>query len=364
MKLFAALAAVWMCSPAFAATEAYAEEASLPHAVAKGPEAPAPSTAPVGPSVALLTQRFTGATKDSDKTLALQQIAKTAPVSGQDISNLYDLFARFSDPYTRGAIMESLGRLGPGHPQLEPLFMTYLRQPEPDAQLFGVNGAFRLRARAALPLIREIAGRRFAARETTETNMGERNAWWTQYEALSVLAQWEGDKAYDLVSSKGLESAKVGAILGRYYWRQTLPRLKAWSASGELIATERAALAVSAQIDLADAKATRPGMIALLRDPKVDTEIRHNIALKVGLSSSDEEVEALVAEHDKTASPDEKLYWAAAIFVSRSQKAVPLLVRYARQTENETMRTGALAQLKDMLGDAEAQALIEPEKKK
>lgn len=350
MILLAALAAALMSSPALA------DEALSPST------APAVAMAPA--TVAALTQRFTGATKDSDKTLALQQIAKTVPVSGQDVSNLYDLFSRFSDPYTRASIMESLARLVPGQPQLEPLFMTYLRQPEPDAQLFGINGAFRLKARVALPLIREIAGRKFAAREVTETSMVERNAWWTQYEALSVLAQWEGDKAYELVSSKGLESAKVGAILGRYYWKQTLPRLKAWSSSGELIATERAALAVAAQIDLADAKATRAGMIALLRDPKVDTEIRHNLALKIGLSSTDEEVEAMVGEHDKTVNVDERLYWAAAIFVSRSQKAVPLLLRYARQTENETMRQGARAQLRDMLGDAEAQSLIEPEKKK
>ena len=328
-------------------------------------EAPAPSTAPVAAaSVSVLTGRFLEVTKDSDKTAVLKQIGKTAPVSGQDVSNLFDLFSRYSDVFTRASIMESLGRLGTGNPQLEPLFITYLRQPEPDARLFGINGAFRLRARAALPLIHAIAERKLVAHEVTETNMSERNTWWTQYEALSVLAQWEGDKVYALVDNKGLESAKVGNILGRYYWKQTLPKLKAWAASGDLIASERAALAVSAPIDLADARATRAQMIALLRDQKVDTEIRHQLALKIGLSSNETEAEELVREHDAAPSDNDRLYWATAAFITRSVKVVPLLVRYTHQTKDETMQKGATAQLKDMLGDAEAQALIDIEKKK
>lgn len=351
-----ALAVLLLTAPVLAS-----EPPARSTATAPGPMTAAPMSAP---SVTMLTERFLEVTSEADKTAVLKQLAKTAPVSGQDVSNLLDLFSRFSDSFTRASIMESLGRLPQGSPQLEPLFMTYLRQPEPDAQLFGINGAFRLRARAALPLIRSIAGRKFVAREVTETNMSERNAWWVQYEALSVLAQWEGDKAYSLVESKGLESAKVGALLGRYYWRQTLPKLKAWGNSGDLIASERAALAVAAPIDLADARATRADMIALLRDPAVDSEIRHQLALKVGLSSNEAEAEGLVKEHDAAPSDNDRLYWATAAFITRSPKIVPLLVRYARQTADETMRKGALTELKDIVGEAAAQALVDPEKKK
>lgn len=355
MIILSALAAALLSAPARAA------ETPAPAPAA----APARSTAPVAAaSVSVLTERFLETAKDSEKTEILKRMAKTTPVSGQDVSNLFDLFSRYSDPFTRASIMESLGRLGQGNPQLEPLFITYLRQPEPDAQLFGINGAFRLRARAALPLIKAIAERKFTASKVTETNMSERNAWWAQYEALSVLAQWEGDKVYPLIASKGLESAKVGTLLGRYYWKQTLPQLKGWAASGDLIASERAALAVGAPIDLADARATRAPMLELLRDPKADAEIRHQIALKVGLSSNDEEAAALVKEHDAAPSDNDRLYWATAAFVTRSAKVVPLLVRYAVQTKDETMQKGATAQLKDMLGDAEAQALIDLEKKK
>jgi hypothetical protein len=324
-----------------------------------------PEEAAAPPSVAVLKDRFIEAEGAKERTKILNQMARTVPVSGQDVANLFDLFSRFSDDFTRKSVMASLSRLKPGSPQLEPLFMNYLRQPEPEAQLFGINGAFRLRSRAALPMIREIARRKFGAPSVTETTvMSERNAWWTQYEALSVLAQWEGEKALPLLESKAEESAKVGDLLGRYFWRQTLPKIRAWSDSGDLIASERAALAVAAPIDLADARATRVQMLALLRDPKVDPEIRHALALKVGVSSTDEEAEALVRDHDAALSDNERLIWASAAFSTRSPKIVPLLVRYARQTANDMMRKGATAQLVDMVGEAEAAKLIEPEKKK
>ncbi len=330
---------------------------SLPARAAETPAA--------APSVTVLKDRFIEATNSAERTKILDLIARTAPVSGQDVAHLFDLFSRFTDTYTRDSVMASLARIAPASPQLEPIFMTYLRQPEPEAQLFGVNGAFRLRARAALPMIRAIAGRKFGASSVTENNMmTERNSWWTQYEALSVLAQWEPEKSLPLLESKSLESPKVGALLGRYYWKQTLPKLRAWSASGDLIASERAALAVAAPIDLADARATRVQMLALLRDPKVDAEIRHHMALKIGVSSTDEEAEALVREHDAVTNDTERLYWATAAFSSRSPKIIPFLVRYARQTGDETMRRGAAAQLVDMVGEAEARTLIEPEKKK
>lgn len=328
--------------------------------------ADAPPAGPVAAaSVTVLKDRFIEAVNAAERTKILDQIAKTAPVSGQDAAHLFDLFSRFTDTYTRDSVMASLSLLAPGSPQLEPIFMTYLRQPEPEAQLFGVNGAFRLRARAALPMIRAIAGRKFGASSVTENNMmSERNAWWTQYEALSVLAQWEPEKSLSLLENKGRESAKVGALLGRYYWKQTLPKLRAWSESSDLIASERAALAVAAPIDLADARATRAQMLALLRDPKIDAEIRHHMALKIGVSSNDEEAEALVREHDAVKNDADRLFWATAAFSTRSPKIVPLLARYARQTADETMRKGATAQLIDMVGEAEARRLIESEKKK
>ncbi len=352
-----------MIRPAFAALLAFLTLA--PAAWAAEP-LPALSTETyAGKSVTLLRDSFIESQRLDERTLILNQLAKTAPRSGPDVAHLFDLFSRFSDDYTRRAVMVSLSRLGPGNPHLEPLFMTYLGQPEPEAQLFGINGAFKLRSRAALPLIREIAGRKFTARAVTETTMmTERNAWWTQYEALSVLAQWEPEKSASLLERKGRESARVGSLLGQFYWKQTLPKLKGWVASGDLIAVERAALAAAAPIEPEVARATRPQMLALLRDLQLDPGIRHQLALKIGVTSTDEEVSALVGEHDAAPTPEERLYWAAAAFSSRSPKVVPLLVRYARQTEDPVMRKGTTAQLVDMVGEAEAATFIDPEKKK
>jgi len=351
-----------MIRPALAALLAFSTLA--PAAWAEEPVHALSTGTYAGRSVTLLRDSFIESLRRDERSLILDQLAQTAPRSGQDVAHLFDLFSRFSDDYTRKAVMASLSRLGPGNPHLEPLFMTYLRQPEPEAQLFGINGAFQLRSRDALPLIRGIADRKFTARAVTETTMmTERNAWWTQYEALSVLAQWEPEKSASLLESKGRESAKVGSLLGQFYWKETLPKLRGWLASGDLIAVERAALAAAAPIAPVDARATRPQMLALLRDLKLDPEIRHQLALKIGVTSTDEEVEALAREHDTAPTPEERLYWASAAFSSRSPKAIPLLVRYARQTEDPVMRKGASAQLVDMVGEAEAATLIDPDKK-
>ncbi len=351
-----------MIRPALAALLAFSTLA--PAAWATEPVLALSTATYAGKSVTLLRDSFIESQRHDERSMILDQLAKTAPRSGPDVAHLFDLFSRFSDDYTRRSVMASLLRLGPGNPHLEPLFMTYLRQPEPEAQLFGINGAFLLRSREALPLIREIAGRKFSARAVTETTMmTERNAWWTQYEALSVLAQWEPEKSASLLERKGRESAKVGSLLGQFYWKQTLPKLKGWVASGELIAVERAALAAAAPIEPADARATRPQMLALLRDLKLDPGIRHQLALKIGVTSTNEEAEALVREHDASSMPEERLYWAAAAFSSRSPKVVPLLVRYASQAEDPIMRKGTTAQLVDMLGKDEAATLIDHDKK-
>lgn len=329
---------------------------------APAPSAELPATPVAAPSVALLKDRFTEALDSAEKNAALGRLAKTAPTSAQDVAGLFDLFSRFSDKAVRQAVMDSLALIGPDSPQLEPLFLTYLKQPEPESQLFGINGAFRLRSRPALPLIRAIAQRKFSTDISQATMMSERNAWWTQFEALSVLAQWEGERALPLLQRKSSESPALGRLLGRFFWKQTLPNLKAWSRSSDPLSRERAMQAVGASIEPADARATREDMLKLLRDTTVDSELRHQIALKIGLSSTDEEAEALIREHDAVKSGPERLFWAAAAFVSRRPTIVPLLLRYARQSADDTLRRGATAQLSDMLGAAEAASMIASEK--
>ncbi len=339
--------------------------ASCAAASEPAPAAPAaPAAAPTaGATVTMIKDRFIEAVETPAKNKALEQLAKTAPASGSDVAGLFDLFSRFPDPAVRKAVMDSLALLTPDRPQLEPLFINYLKQPEAEAQLYGINGAFRLKARSALPLIRSIAARKFESASLSDATMlSERHAWWTQYEALSVLAQWEPEAAYSNTKRRAEESPAVGRLLGRFYWKKTLPELKSWSASANPLTRERAAQAASAAIEPADARATRDEMLKLLRDTKADAELRHQIALKVGMSSTDEEAEQLVAEHDAQKTDAERLYWAAAAFASRSPKAVPLLARYAANSADEVMSKGAENQLVDMVGAAEAAKLVEAQK--
>jgi len=316
--------------------------------------------APVGaPSVSLLKERFLGATEESVRVTLLAKISQTTPVSAQDISALFDLFSRYPDPALRRGLMDSLARLQPDNPQLEPLFITYLEQSEPESQLFGINGAFRLRSRRALPLVRKIAERKFASSSAASINaLSERNAWWTQYEALSALAQWEGDKSLRLLRAKAKESPAVAHLLGQHFWRQTLPDLKKWAVSADAADHERAVEAAGAPIDPADARATRADLLALVRDPKTDDEVRHKLTLKLGASSTDAEVEDLIREHDAAADDKMRLVWAAAVFAAHSPKSVPLLARYARQSPDEMTRAGARAELADLVGEDQTRTLL------
>lgn len=321
------------------------------------------AAAPVGSlSVTLLKDRFIEAVEAPEKARALEQLALTAPTTSQDVAALFDMFTRFPNTEVRATVMRSLALLKPGRPDLEGQFIAYLKQPETESQLFGINGAFRLRARSALPLVRAIASRRFAAASVDEgAALSERNAWWTQYEALTALAQWEGEKALPLLRSRAEESPAVGRILGTYFWKQTLPSLRAWSESADPKIRERATRAAAAQIEPLDARATRDEMMKIFLDKKADPELRHQLGLKIGLSSTDAEAAELVRRHDAETDESERLYWASAAALTRSPKVVPLLVRYAAKSPDEVMRKGATAQLIDMLGEDQTQRLIDAE---
>ena len=328
------------------------------------PRAGAQSAAPIGgASVSLLKERFVEAVDEPARVQLLDRISTTRPVSAQDVSALFDMFSRYSDPTLRKKVMDSLALIDPSSPQLEPLFISYLNQPEPETQLFGIYGAFYVRSRQGLPLVRKIAERKFQAADASSISLlSSRNAWWAQFDALSVLAQWQGEKILPLLRGKANESAAVARLLGQFFWRQTFPDLKAWSESADANVREKAVQAAGAQIEMAEARATREGMLDIVRDPKADEEVRHRLALKVGACSTDAEVEALIAEHDQTKDDKMHLLLMSAIGMSRNAKAVPLLARYARDSTDEIIRKGARAELVELVGEEQAKALIGDQK--
>jgi len=325
---------------------------------AQTPPADAADAAPAE-NVAEFKERLIAATNDPERSKAAEGLKRTAPKSAQDVAALFDLFSRFPNPDLRAIVMASLARIPPDSPQLEPMFLTYLKQPEPSSQLFGINGAFRLRSRLALPLIHQIAERKLSTgNPSTITVLKDRLEWNTQYEALSALAQWEGEKVLPLLRQKADESPDNAYLLGLFFWRQTLPDLASWIRSKDPLSQQKALAAASARIQPADARATREKMLALLRDATLDSELRHRLALKVGLSSTDDEVDALIREHDSAADETTRAVWATAVFVSRSPRAVPLLTRYARESPTESFRNGARAQLVEMLGEDKTKELL------
>ena len=129
-----------------------------------------------------------------------------------------------------------------------------------------------------------------------------------------------------------------------------------------LIDKQRAIEASGASIDPVDARATRDAMLALVRNTTVEAEVRHRLALKVGASSNDAEVSALIAEHARAGDPNTRLLWASAVFASHNLKAVPLLEDYARNAPDEQIRRGSRALLVDLLGEEKVRDLLKDDK--
>ena len=332
---------------------------SLPLALALAGLAAAAEPMPT--TIAGLKESFVSSIERAQKNRALSALAKTAPRDAAEVQALYDLFMRFPEPAARRAAMDSLA-LAPNHPSLEPLAVVALRGPDPESLFFGAHVAAHARTPAALAALKKIAEQKLAHARADDASLAtERGLWWAQYEALEVLAQWEGEDAYPLILKRAHESPAVGAILGRRYWTRVLPDLLKWAA-GKGAGAERARNAARQPIEPADALSTRATMFAAVPDPKLDAEVRHQLALKVGASSDDAQAEELAKRHDAAKTDGERLIWASALFVSRRPAAVPVLVRYAKTDPDEFRRKGALAQLTDMLGAEKAAALVEDKK--
>lgn len=319
--------------------------------------------APVGEtSVVALKQRFVSAVEQSEKNDALERLSATAPRDLGDISALYDLFMRFPETGSRRAALSSL-ELAPVHPTLEPLALTALRAEEPESVFFGAHLAAKAGTPAAVEELRKVAGRKLGRARAEDASMAtERQAWWSQYEALDVLASLSAEKALPLLRSRAAESPAVGAILGRRLWKAGWTDLLRLAGSRK--DSDRAAAREGARqpIESADARATREPMLKAVMDPKLDEEFRHQLALKVGASSDDAEAAELSLRHDAAKSEGERLLWASAVFASRRPAAIPLLARYAREDGDERRRRGALSQLADMVGPEKAKALVEGDK--
>lgn len=313
---------------------------------------------PAAASLRVLHDAALAAVDPQEKSRALRQIAQTSPQTLGDLPLLFDIFMRDSSREARAAVLDSIARLGPESAHLEPGFLEFLKLPEAEAVLFGMKGLARLKSQRAVAELRKIAKGRFKAPRAAELALpGERNEWWLIYEALSALADIEGPKAFALIKSKVRQTPSVARLLTVCDWEKTLPLVLSWSKNEKTL--ERAHEALRATPPAAQLRRARPAMLAALRDSRTEREVRHQLALKVGLSSEPSEVAQLLEEHAAAADAETKLMLSAALFASQDPQIIPLLKDYARSHGAASTRIGCLLQLKNMLSRDEFRPLAE-----
>lgn len=316
-------------------------------------------TAPATASVYSLAQSFNEAYETPIKGNFLSQLRRTAPVSARDVEALFDIFSHYSDGTVRQTVMDSLDLMDPQATQLEPVFLALLKQPEPEAVLIGIRGALKLRAPAALPLIEKLARKKLPMTDPSlAVLVSKRNAWWNQYQALDALAQWMPDEARPLLLDRSRQAPRLARLLAKDYWPETLPRLAAWM-RGDSADQARAQEALAEEIPARALRASRPQILQLLRDPTAPNELRHQLAIRVGLSSQEDEVAALIKEHDGLTDAKDKLYFEAALFATRSPQVAPLLVQYAKENPGAAARAGARVELKDLVDAPRYREVVE-----
>ena len=319
----------------------------------------ADNPAPARRNIRELHAAFVEAVDNSQKQAVLNRIAVTAPDTLTEVRWLFDLFSRFPDPAVRAAVMASLTLLDPKSTRLEQAFIEYLKLPENEAVSFGINGALRLRSQRALPLITEIAKKKFKVKSPGESPLlSGKNAWWAQYEALSALAQWQGAEAYPLLEKKAGEAPRVAELMALYLWKESLPKFAAWANAGGSRA-EQAYNGLTADVPFAALRATRPDMIKIMDNRKFDKELRHQIAKKVGFCSNDAEIDALLAQWEASSDQTDRLMISTALFASRNPRTVPWLKKQAVENPNAKLRMGSLIQMGTILPAAEHRPLVE-----
>lgn len=299
--------------------------------------------------VADLSTYFVASMDNDEKITVLERIRQTPPRTAQDIRALLNLYSRF--PEARAQAEQSLLRLSPQAREFGPYFVNLIRDEDPFFQMFGLSGAYRLRFEPALEPIRKLAEQKFAhPRPSLDLLPGEFNAWQSQYAALRVLALWEGRSALPLILKKAKEAPQAAALAGAFFWEEAFDQIVAWAKSSKPEDAERALAAWSAETPAEALRRTWPRLEKLVLDKSSKPELRHRAALKLGLASGPDEVEALLKEREARRKDERtRVLLDAALFASRSPKAVPILEEYARTHPNALSRAGALLQLRGML---------------
>jgi len=93
------------------------------------------------------------------------------------------------------------------------------------------------------------------------------------------------------------EAPAAARIMAIYLWTDSLPRFVKWASSSNASQKEKAAEGFEGRRPARGPCARRARRCSNpLRDPKADRELRHQLRLKIGASSTEEEIGGLIKE--------------------------------------------------------------------
>lgn len=310
-------------------------------------------------SVAKLASLATEAIEDVDRAAALESLAQTEPRTFDDLRMLLDLYTR-GEPRARQAAENSLSRLSREAQSFGPFFTNLLSDSDPFFQTFGMNGAYRLRYAPALSLIRALASKPFKFREAGPSLMPlESNRWHAEFQALRILALWEGKSALPLLVKRAKEAPSAASLMAELLWEESLDTIISWSESSRARAQDCAKAAWSANPPREALLRTASSLRKLILDTGKELLTRHGAALKLGPILEDAGVQDLIRERAQAKDEKTRLLLEAAIFASGNPAAIPLLEEHVRRNTSPEGRAGALLQLRGMLPQERYRALLQ-----
>lgn len=316
-----------------------------------------PAVIPDSATVTFLAQQFTNAVRDKDRAALLGRLSRTKPVKDSDFRWLLNLYSR-SQPEVREHCEASLSLLGPEDTHVAVFLESLLQDEDPQLQRFGLVAAARVRPAEALPLVKALAEPAFKD-PAPSINMSPADSarWGVHFAALAVLADWQGAATLPLLLKRAKEAPAVAELAVTRFWAPALEALVSWSESDRAADAACAAIGWTADVPRAQLAQTRDRLWALLLDKRRRAETRHRAGVKLGLAAEAADVDRLLAERAKADGGD-RLLLDTALFATRSPKAVPVLVDYAKNAKDPATRAGTLSQLREMLPAAEYKGLL------
>jgi len=309
--------------------------------------------------ITVLMQLYRESYKPEDQARLLEATAGRRPRSLADLQALMGLFMK-EDQNARATAETSLRRIDAERDSgFAPFFLNLLENEDPVVRLFGLIGVDRLRPEQALPSLLKTARTPFQL-EKPALNTAPRpaNEWLFQYQTLDVLASWQGEKVFDIVNERVKESPDVAKVASTWYWKAALPRLLRWSRSKKREDQTRALAGWRANPPIEAIKSTREALWDVLDTERYPVDIRHQAALKLGLAADDSDLDRLLELRSKMPSGETRVLYDAALFASRSERAVPILVEYVQSHPDASARSGALTQLSAMVSPERYRELL------